>query len=398
MNQKPSNKKLRSLLVELRTNAEQLTKKDIAFWRYAWQMAINPDNPQRFRLYDIYRDAMVDAHLNGCVTQRKNFVMRKTFKVADRNGNEKPDLTEMLESPWFKDFLDLTLDSVYYGHSLVQFNSLITDDGHPAFESCELVPRSHVIPEYGVVVREVGDDPRRGIPFREGVFAASCVEAGRHNDLGILLKITPQCISKKNMLAYWDMFGEIFGMPIRIGKTASRDQKEIDKTEKFLQDLGAAGWALFPEGTELEIKETTRGDAFNVYDRRVDRANSEISKAILGQTMTIDNGSSLSQSEVHLKVFQNLIDADADMVRDTVNHRLFPFLIRHGFPLQGCRFDWDEYPDYTPEQQLEIEKMLLDNFEVDPEYFAEKYNIKILGKKEFPTAPSLASPDDRFFV
>ena len=62
-------------------------------------------------------------------------------------------------------------------------------------------------------------------------------------------------------------------------------------------------WGLFPEGTEIEIKETTRGDAFNVYDKRIDRANSEISKGVLNQTMTIDSGSSLSQSEVHLEVF-----------------------------------------------------------------------------------------------
>jgi len=114
--------------------------------------------------------------------------------------------------------------------------------------------------------------------------------------------------------------------------------------------------------------------------------------------MTIDNGSSLSQSEVHLKVLNNLIDADADMLRDTVNHKLIPFLIVHGFPLQGCRFEWDEYPDYSPEQQLEIERMLLDNYEIDPQYFAEKYNVKILGKKEFPAAPAMAAPDDRFFV
>lgn len=200
------------------------------------------------------------------------------------------------------------------------------------------------------------------------------------------------------MLAYWDMFGEIFGMPIRIGKTSSRDRTEIDRTEKFLQDLGAAGWALFPEGTELEIKETSRGDAFNVYDKRIDRANSEISKAILGQTMTIDSGSSLSQSEVHLKVFNNIIDADADFIRDTINHKLFPFLIMHGFPLQNYTFDWNEYPDYTPEQQLQIEQMLLQNYEIDPKYFSEKYNINILGKKEIPTQPTMQDPTDSFFV
>lgn len=398
MENNAKNKKLRSLLVEIRASAEQLTKKDIGYWRRAWQMAINPDNPQRYHLYDIYRDTLVDAHLNGCITQRKNYVKRKTFKIVDKKGKENEELTQILESPWFKDFVDHALDSIYFGHSLVQFNNITIRNGSYTFDSCELVPRRNVIPEYGVVVRDVGDDPKRGISYRNGIFANSCVEIGKRNNLGILLKVAPQAISKKNMMAYWDMFGEIFGMPIRIGKTSSRDSKEITKTEKFLKDLGAAGWALFPEGTELEIKETSRGDAFNVYDKRIDRANSEISKAILGQTMTIDSGSSLSQSEVHLEVFNNLIDADADMLRDTINHNLLPFLVSHGFPLQGFRFEWNEMPDYTPEQQIRIEDMLLRNYDIDPAYFAEKYNIKILGKKEIPAEPSLTAPDDRFFV
>lgn len=390
-------KKLKSVLIELKNNAENLTKKDIGMWRDAWQMALNPENPQRTELYRIYRDVLMDAHLCGCITQRKGYVKKKTFKIVDIAGKEKPEITELFESTWFKNFCDITLDSIYYGHSLIQFNDLTQTSGKLLFSSTELVPRTHVIPEYGVVVREIGDEPARGFSYRDGAFAQCCLEVGTPTDLGLLLKVAPQSLSKKNMMAYWDMFGEVFGMPIRIGKTSSRDKKEIDKTEKFLADMGATSWALFPEGTELEIKETSRGDAFNVYDKRIDRCNSEISKAVLGQTMTIDSGSSLSQSEVHLEIFNNIIDADADMLRDVINWKLFPFLIMHGFPLTGCRFDWDESQDYTPEQQLQIEQMLLNNYDIDPAYFAEKYNIKILGKKEF-TASTLQSGDDRFFV
>ena len=70
--------------------------------------------------------------------------------------------------------------------------------------------------------------------------------------------------------------------------------------------------------------ESTKGDAFNVYDKRVDRANSELSKLIIGQTMTIEDGSSLSQSQTHLEVFQNLVESDADMLADLVNNQLIP--------------------------------------------------------------------------
>ena len=59
--------------------------------------------------------------------------------------------------------------------------------------------------------------------------------------------------------------------------------------------------------------------------------------------MTIEDGSSLSQSETHLEVFQNLVESDCDMLRDIVNNQLIPRMVRHGFPVKGLRFDWD-YP------------------------------------------------------
>jgi phage gp29-like protein len=200
------------------------------------------------------------------------------------------------------------------------------------------------------------------------------------------------------MLAFWDGFGELFGMPIRIGKTVSRDPAEISKVEKMMSEMGAAAWGLFPEGTEIDIKETTRGDAFNVYDKRIDRANSELSKAILGQTMTIDSGSSLSQSEVHLEVLKNLIGADADMARDIVNNKLLPFMAMHGFPVEGYRFEWDDTVEYSPDQMRNIEDMLLRNgYQIDPQYFIDRYNIAITGKQE-PLPPSLSFEDSGFFA
>jgi hypothetical protein len=374
--------KVKSMIIELANRTQYLTKKDIGDWRAAWQMAIRVEHPFRARLYDVYTDVDIDLHLTGAISQRKNFVQRKSFKIVNKKDKkELPDSTELFESEWFKGFMSLALDSRYWGHSLIQFGDIITIDDKRQFQNVTLVPRKHVIPEYGVIVHEVGDLPTRGIDYRTGDLARWCIEAGAPSDLGLLLKLAPHAISKKNMLAFWDAFGEMFGMPIRIGKTTSRDPKEISKVEKMLEDMGAAAWGMFPEGTEIEIKETTRGDAYNVYDQRIERANSEMAKGVLNSTMTLDNGSSKSQSETHLKVVENVIQTDADFIRDLVNNRLIPFMIMHGFPVKGCRFDWDESIDYTPAEQVAYETMLLNaGYEIDPEYFNEKYNLKITGK------------------
>lgn len=385
-------KRLQSMTVELKLQADALTQKDMRSWRQAWQQAINIESPHRGRLYDIYRDVEVDLHLSGCVDQRKGFVQKKSFKMVDVKGKRDDVATQLLEAAWFKDMVGYILDSRYWGHSLIQLGDVLTVDGEMRYTGVELVNRKHVIQEYGVIVREQGDEWQTGIPYREGPMADWVVEAGKPHDLGLFLKAATQTIPKKNMLAYWDQFGEIFGMPIRVAKTTARDPKDRSQIENMLSSMGAAAWGLFPDGTDIDIKETTRGDAFNVYDKRIDRANSELSKGILNQTMTIDNGSSLSQSEVHLEVFENVVEKDADLVKDIVNDQLLPRMVRHGFPVKGLHFEWDDSIDYTPEQQLEYEKMILDRFEVDPKYLIDKYGVPIIGEKKQPEQAALARP------
>lgn len=373
--------KANKILVDLQVRTELLTKKDIGTWRMAWQQAIDVQNPNRVRLYDVYTDVDIDMHLTGCVGQRKGMVTKRAFKLVDKAGKENQEITALFESNWFIDFMSYVLDSRYYGHSLIQFGSPVSVMGKMRFENVELVPRRHVIPEYGVLVKHPNDVHQNGISYRDGELADWCIEAGRPHDLGLLLKCAPSALSKKNMLAFWDGFGEIFGMPIRIAKTTSRDEKERSKIEQMLAKMGAAFYGLFSEGTEIEIKESSRGDAYNVYDKRIDRANSEISKGVLNQTMTIDSGSSLSQSQVHLEVFENVVDADADFLRNIINDRLIPLMEKHGFPVSGYTFRWDDAVEYTPQEQINIEQMLVNGgYDIDPKYFVDKYNIPVLGK------------------
>jgi len=379
--------KTKKMLIELAQQTQALTKKDIRSWRNAWQMAISVENPNRIPLYNIYTDVDIDMHVTGCIDQRTRMVKQKSFKLVDKDGNENEEVSEIFENIWFKDLMTYILESRYWGHSLIELGDVIDINGKPAYSYSNLVPRAHVRPEFGVIVKSISDDVTVGYDYRNSAMTDWVIEVGKPKDLGLFLKVAQHTIPKKNMFAFWDQFGEIFGMPIRIGKTVSQDKKELSKMEQMLADMGAAAWGLFPEGTEIEIKETTRGDAYNVYDKRIDKADAQISKGILNQTMTIDNGSSLSQSKVHLQIFDNVVNDDADLVRDVVNNQLIPRMIKHGFPIKELKFNWDESVDYTPEQQVEYETMIADRYDIDPEYFIKKYNIPILGKKEQQPTP-----------
>lgn len=385
-------KRFHKTVMELQRTTDSLTRKDIGDWRLAWQMAINVDNPNRQRLYDIYRDVEVDLHLSGCIQQREGFVMSRSFKLVNGNGEEDREAAKYFNTSWFKQLMKFALDANYWGHSLIELGELTTDTNDLlCYDGVKLIPRKHVIPEYGRVVKQLGDDWKAGVDYHKPPFADYIIEVGQPDSLGLYLKAATQTIPKKNALAFWDTFAEIFGMPMRIARTTSRDDKELSKMEKMMAEMGTEGWGVFQQGTEIEVVESSKGDAFNVYDRRIDRANSELSKLIIGQTMTIEDGSSLSQSETHLQVFQNLVEADCDMLRDMVNNQLLPRMIRHGFPLKDIHFDWDYSVDYTPEQQVAYEQLVLNNYEVDPAYFEEKYNMPVGERRQ--QAPVLAPTD-----
>lgn len=381
----------RALIEALKQHTAALTRKDVGKWRQAWQYAISVEHPVRCALYDIYRDTEIDLHLSGCVAQRRGFVMARSFHLVKPDGIEVEEATALFDSPWFKSLLRYALESVYWGHSLIELGDAVNDaTGKRIYSSVTLLPRKHVIPEYGRVVMNEGENWQSGIDYRVEPYISSLIEVGDPHNLGLYLKAAPQVIAKRNALAFWDNFSEIFGMPLRIAKVNARDQKAVDDAHEMLQQMGHNFSAVFDEGTEIQLVENAKGDAFNVYDRRIDRANSELSKLVIGQTMTIEDGSSLSQSETHLKVFQNLVEADCDMIRDMINNQLLPRMVADGFPVKGLRFDWDYSIDYTPEQQVAIETMIADRYDIDPEYFIEKYSIPVGERRPSGSAPTLA--------
>lgn len=393
-------KRLKKVVVDLQRYTDMLTEHDISHWRYACQLAVNVENPQRLQLYDIYNDVDLDAHLTGAIGQVNGFVKCRSFKLTNPKGDTVKDAEVYFNTEWFKDLLDYILESIYWGHSLVELGDVITDEnGNINFDGVKLIPRKHVIPEYGRIVKNLGESWQYGIDYRSAPYVDWLIEAGKKDDLGLYRKAALHTIPKKYAGAFWDTFAEMFGIPVRIAKTTARDENERKKVASMMENMGAKAWGVFDDSTDIELVESSKGDAFNVYDKRIDRCNSELSKLVLKQTMTIEDGSSLSQSQTHMKVFKNLIEAYCDMVRDVVNNQLLPKMVRHGFPVKDLTFNWDDPVDYTPEQQVAIEQMVLNNYEVDGSYFQDKYGIPA-GERRNNGLPGLAgskkTPDSFF--
>ena len=163
---KDDKRRFQKIVIDLHRTTDALTRKDIRDWRNAWQMAINIDSPNRQRLYDIYRDVSVDLHLSGCVKQREGFVMARSFKIVDAKGDENEEALHYFNQEWFKQLLLYALDANYWGHSLIELGDPVTDkDGYICYDGVWLVPRKHVVPEYGRIVADLGQDWRSGVDY-----------------------------------------------------------------------------------------------------------------------------------------------------------------------------------------------------------------------------------------
>lgn len=130
----------RSVLIQLNQVTANLTQKDIATWRTAWQMAINVENPKRSKLYDCYTDALIDLHLTGCMGQRDGKTLQKKFVLRTRDGKEDVEAKKMFERQWFADFVEYVLESRYWGHTLIQMGDVATVNGVRTFTDVSVVP------------------------------------------------------------------------------------------------------------------------------------------------------------------------------------------------------------------------------------------------------------------
>jgi phage gp29-like protein len=350
------------------------TRQDIGTWRAAMLQAESLHYPNRQELYRLYKDVMLDAHLTGLIATRKYQILQSEYKVVDKAGNEVEDKTELLKHKWFYDFIDLSLDSIYYGFSLIQFGALEND----VFRTIDLVPRQYVKQEFDIVVETPA--AITGENFLDAKYKGWVIGVGQKRDLGLLAKAAPYVLWKKGAMQAWAEYTEIFGTPIRIGKTNVRDEVTRSNMENFLKNMGVSAYGVFDTDDLIELVESNRTDAFDVFDKMIDRCNSELSKLILGQTGTTDEKSYSGSANVHERVLKMYGEADEMLLDSIFTYQLVPLLNYHGLGFEGLRIESEEEDKFSYEEKAKIDLELLKYYDIDPIYIEKEYGTPVTKK------------------
>ena len=350
----------------------QRVRQDASKFKIAITSAESPLYPNRFLLTQTYQQIVLDGQIQSAMLQRKMRVLSQKFNIKNAQGEVDEDKTDLLNQQWFYDFINLALDSMYWGFTTIQFSPVIDSK----FLNVEEIPRIYVVPEFDLV-RSNTATITEGIKFTEKPYSNWCLGIGKKRDLGMLMKLAPYVIWKNNALGAWAEFAEIFGVPIRITKTDVRDETMRKNAENMMKNMGVATWSVLDLNDNFELLEASRSDSFNVFDKMIERCNSEISKIILGQTGTTDEKSFSGSAEVHGDIANQIGKQDMLWMQFIVNGQLLPMMNRLGFGFEGLKFEFNLSENLSVVEQSKIDASFMPYVKFNKEYLENKYSIEL---------------------
>ena len=238
----------------------------------------------------IYKELMCDPHVFACVQSRKAGVLSLDWDI--NRGIDKDENTEnifkLLKSLDIHKLINDILDATLYG-----------------FQPLEIIWQKN---KSGYIL------PTKIIAKPTEWF---CFDGER-----TLARVFWNVTFKKGGMKFWVVFTEKYGMPHLIGKHPRGATKEETNTlADMLEEMVQDAIAVIPDDSSVEIQEASKSSSAEIYEKLIDKMNAEISKAILGQTLTTEIGStgSYAAANTHMAVRQDIIDSDKKLVESVIN-------------------------------------------------------------------------------
>jgi len=366
-------KKGRTVTTKIIERNNYRIRESIASWRIALENAESKIQPDRIPLLRTYNEIILDGHLSGIIDLRIENVTGLDFSLLSKNGDINEKATNKIKSKWFYQYLYHAMNSIFYGHSLMQINGIYKNN----VSSLTLIPRENVKPESGEYIEDSYNIYDTKSYIKNKSLYRWLIEAYKErDDLGLLSKIVPLVLWKRSAQSAWAEYTEVFGMPIRIAKTSTNVEEDRTRLYNFVRDLGKSAFGVIDASEEIEFVETSSSDAFNVYDRLIDLMNKEMSKLILGSTMIVDDGASYSQSQVHQLQFDQKIKSDIRWIEFITNDFLIPKLVELKILPKGLTFKFDRSEKLTLTQQFAIDNEISKMYPLSKDYLETTYRVE----------------------
>ena len=362
-------KKVTKLMVDVIRRQRRLWRKELNDWQASRFARYQAEVPKTYLMQELYQDVMLDGHLTGITGNRTLRTTNKDY-IFTIDGIKDDALTELIkDKEWFENIIQWAHESTYYGYSLIW----VKDFEKGNIKEVELIERGLVVPEHKVLLYDINAD--KGIDY--STIKDILLYAQFYDNVGLLEKAAVYTILKRHSWGSWDEFEELFGIPIRIAKIASQSETVKNEVAGWLEEMGSAPYGVFPIGTEVDIKENSKTDSFNVFFQKIKALDAELSKLVLHQTMTTENGSSKAQGSVHENTLEEVIYADEKKELAFLNNRLVPAMRLLGYKIPDkAKIAVEKTTD--PNDQIKIDGVLLGaGYVLTQDYIEETYGVEV---------------------
>ena len=292
----------------------------------------------------------LDAHLASVLFKRTESLA--TYELYLKRGNNQILAQELMP------LTQALLRSILYGRVVIQILSLNKDE-----VDFQVLPVDNV--ERDGKTYETVDGK---VPFGFKPKQLYLIDSG---GLGVITTAAPYSIYKINALGDYAQYAELYAMPVQDVSYKGNDPAVQQQIETILKDQGGNAARIWPEGVTVNTTNSASSAAKEVYSGLIEYCDSQISKLVLGQTMTTDSGASYSQSVTHKEQQEIVFAAD----RKFVGGKLRELLELHGVPCDEVIFQQVEAIDLK--STAEAMKAVNELIEIPKDYLYSLFGIPL---------------------
>ena len=353
-----------------------------------WALAAGTWCPDFFELAEEIEER--DLHYRGVLQQRRLRAASAAIDVVAASEEQADeDLADevrerVLQGPgWHGMLLDL-LDAVGKGVSCTE---IIWRQHGGRWEPAayyRIDPRWLVWDDVDgttpLLIRERRDDPMGGMrpaagpmartgafrsladPLPEGkfIYHHHRAKSGLPTRGGLAFSVATLYLLKSVSVRDWWAYAELYGVPVRIGRygpNATAD--DIRTLSEAVAALAADAGAVIPDSMSIDVEAASAsggGATRALFGAQAEWCDQQISKAVVGQTMTTDSGSSRAQAEVHADVRDDLVADDVRQMCETLSQTVVRWYCALNHPERSAGWPRIELPR-RPED-LDVESVL----------------------------------------
>lgn len=291
----------------------------------------------------IYDDLERDCHAGSVLDKRKRAVTAREWflePASDDAGDVEVAnaVKQILENLQFDKLTKDLLDATLKGFSVVELMWEVREK--------RLVPAVFIARDQRrftfdtdrrlrMLTREKPFDGEE-MPDRKFIVHTYGGKDGSPFGRGLGSKLFWPVFFKRKNITFWLIFNEKFGSPTATGTYPSGSTPgDQAKLLEALQAISQEAGVIVPEGMEIKLLEAARAGAGDGYERLCVYMDSEISKAVLGETLTTtvgNTGGNRALGDVHQEVRMELAKDDADDLSYTLNETLIKWIVELNFP------------------------------------------------------------------